>query len=47
VAPVRNAMRTGNVNTIYQQGLNTPVGDSSTRFQEILARNAQVFRDML
>ena len=47
VGAVRNAMRTGNVNTIFQQGLNTPVGDSSTRFQEILAQNAQVFRDML
>ena len=47
VGAVRNAMRTGNVNTIFQQGLNTPVGESSTRFQEIIARNAQTFRDML
>ncbi len=47
VGAVRNAMRTGNVNTIFQQGLNTPVGESSTRFQEIMARNAQTFRDML
>ena len=47
VGAVRNAMRTGNVNTIFQQGLNTPVGDSSTTFQEIIAKNAQVFRDML
>ncbi len=47
VGAVRNAMRTGNVNTIFQQGLNTPVGESSTRFQEILALNAQVLRDML
>ncbi len=47
VGAVRNAMRTGNVNTIFQQGLHTPVGESSTRFQEILARNAQTFRDLL
>lgn len=47
VAVVRNAMRTGNVNTVYQQALNTGAGDASTRFQEILARNAQVFREML
>ena len=47
VSAVRNAQRTGNVNTIFQQGLNTPVGESSTRFQEILARNAQTFRDVL
>ena len=44
---VRNAMRTGNVNSVYQQALHTEAGDSSTRFQEILARNAQVFRELL
>lgn len=44
---VRAGMRSGNINTIYQQGVNTPVGDSSTRFQEIMARNARIFREML
>lgn len=44
---VRNAMRSGNVNAVYQQALLTDAGDASTRFQEILARNAQVLREML
>jgi hypothetical protein len=47
VGAVRAGMRSGNVNTIYQQGLNTEVGDSSTRFQELIARNARIFREML
>ncbi len=47
VGVVRNAMRSGDPNAVFQQALHTPVGDTSTRFQEILARNAQVFRELL
>jgi hypothetical protein len=47
VSAVRAGMRSGNVNTIYQQGLLTDVGDSSTRFQEIMARNARIIREHL
>lgn len=47
VGVARNAMRTGDPNAVFQQALHTPVGDTSTRFQEIMARNAQVFRDYI
>jgi hypothetical protein len=44
---VRAGMRSGNVNTVYQQGLLTEAGEDSTRFQEIIARNARIFRELL
>lgn len=46
-AAVRAGMRTGNINAIYQQALHTGAGDASTRFQQIIARNAEVFREFL
>lgn len=46
-AAVRAGMRTGNINAIYQQALHAGAGDASTRFQQIIARNAEVFREFL
>src|SRR5690606_8108435 len=46
-AAVRAGMRTGNINAIYQQALHAGHGDASTRFQQIIARNAEVFREFL
>jgi hypothetical protein len=47
VGSVRAGMQSGNINTIYQQGITTEAGDSSTRFQELMARNARILREML
>ncbi|HEX7099353.1 MAG TPA: hypothetical protein VF377_08920 [Acidimicrobiia bacterium] len=47
IDPTRIGMMAGNTNAVYQAGITTDIGEDNTRWQEMMARNADLFRRLL